>query len=348
MPTTPCPRCGQAGAKVGLVTLESLLNPEAKARLKPADWQLCTETDCEVIYFAESLPPFEKPDLTVRAGFKETEAPRPVCYCFDHSIEEIEDEVTRTGTSTVFDDIRARMKDGCWCETKSPRGACCLGAVNRAIRAAQGRNAHGGEEPTGDCCAKTGPNLENSRNGALASAGAVFAAVASSACCWAPLLLVGFGMSGAALGSILEVWRPWFLGAAALLLGLAFWMVYRRRTAAWRRAFVWISAFAAAGFAAFPAIPGFSPQAADSVPPAGEGIEFAVEGMTCPGCASALAKDLRTVPGVNWAGVNFEAKTATVVLTAPDAVSESRNGIQAAIEPGGFFISNSNPKPENQ
>jgi NAD(P)H-nitrite reductase large subunit len=73
-------------------------------------------------------------DLTVRVGIKERNGPRHVCYCFNHTIEEIEEEVRRSGTTTVLDDIKTRMKTACWCETKSPQGSCCLASVTKCKR----------------------------------------------------------------------------------------------------------------------------------------------------------------------------------------------------------------------
>ena len=45
---------------------------------------------------------FTKADLTVRVGIKETAAPRHICYCFNHTVEEIEEEVHLTGKTTVL------------------------------------------------------------------------------------------------------------------------------------------------------------------------------------------------------------------------------------------------------
>lgn len=62
----------------------------------------------------------------------------------------------------------------------------------------------------------------------LSTLGAVGAAVVSTLCCVGPLLYVSLGV-GAGLASTFEPLRPWFLGAAALLLGTGFHRVYGRR-----------------------------------------------------------------------------------------------------------------------
>lgn len=55
------------------------------------------------------------------------------------------------------------------------------------------------------------------------------AAVLASACCLGPLLLVTLGFSGAWIGrlSVLEPYRPWFLGAAVIALAFAGRRIFR-------------------------------------------------------------------------------------------------------------------------
>ena len=128
-----CPTCAKHGKPVKTVTLRALLREEEKPKIRDdsAGYAFCQTAACPMVYFNENGDSvFEKDALTVRVGIKEREAPRPICYCFDHTIEEIEEEITRTGRSSVLDDIRTRMKDGCWCETKSPMGSCCLGMAS--------------------------------------------------------------------------------------------------------------------------------------------------------------------------------------------------------------------------
>lgn len=121
------------GKKVELVTLRSLLRPEAQSRIAEAQYRFCGTQGCDVVYFTEGgHQVFLRSDLTVRVGVKETEAPRPVCYCFHHTIEEIEDEIRRTGKTRIPDEIRARIEtEGCRCEETNPQGSCCLGVIMR-------------------------------------------------------------------------------------------------------------------------------------------------------------------------------------------------------------------------
>ena len=69
------------------------------------------------------------------------------------------------------------------------------------------------------------------RAGALALGG--LAAILASTCCLGPLLLVSLGVSGAWIGNltVLEPYRPFFIGAALLALALAYRRIFRRARA---------------------------------------------------------------------------------------------------------------------
>lgn len=279
---THCSSCGTKRKKVGRITLESLLTPRAARRLGDAQYRFCDSLDCDTVYFAEDGSTFSKADLTVRVGVKERTAPRHVCYCFDHTIEEINDEVARTGVSTVLDDIKTRMATACWCETKSPMGTCCLGTVSKYVKLAiagqsQDVPSASDEEAIADCCAfdssVDGPQLSmgKKRNGAqragvLATGGSVLTAVLSSACCWLPLLLLAFGTSAAGVSMFFERWRPYFAVVAIALLGLGFYFSYfrassckdeccsamARRGQKLNRATLWVSTVVVMAFVLFP------------------------------------------------------------------------------------------------
>jgi mercuric ion transport protein len=76
-----------------------------------------------------------------------------------------------------------------------------------------------------------GSDVKESMKVALPSVGGVFAAVGSALCCGGPVVAVSLGVSGAGL-SAFEPYRPYFLGAAALLLMAGFWMLDREEKAA--------------------------------------------------------------------------------------------------------------------
>ena len=132
-PLRTCPHCGKVGKKVEPATLRSLVRREAQSRIAEVQYRFCATQGCDVVYFAEDgSHVFLRPDLSVRVGVKETEAPRPICYCFHHTVEQIQDEIRRTGSTRIPDDIRTRIEtEGCHCEETNPQGSCCLGVVMR-------------------------------------------------------------------------------------------------------------------------------------------------------------------------------------------------------------------------
>lgn len=62
---------------------------------------------------------------------------------------------------------------------------------------------------------------------ALLAGGA--SALLASTCCLGPLVLLALGFSGAWIGnlSVLESYRPWFIGAALIALGLAWRRIWQ-------------------------------------------------------------------------------------------------------------------------
>ena len=133
-----CPSCGNAGKPVKVATLHSLLLPEKRDHIVNQGYYFCSSAECDMVYFTgNGEHTFSKADMTVRVGVKENTSPRPVCYCFNHTVEEINEEIKRTGKSSVIEDIKEHMKnEGCSCETKNPQGSCCLKTVENYVQEA--------------------------------------------------------------------------------------------------------------------------------------------------------------------------------------------------------------------
>lgn len=136
-----CPRCGRTGKPVGLVTLESLLNPAMKTRLLTDEsYCFCASPACSAAYFSVSgALVVAQEDVTVPIWQKHPAAAEvPVCYCFGHTPGRIRDEIVASGTSDVVATITAKVKAGlCACETSNPQGSCCLGNVNMVVKQAK-------------------------------------------------------------------------------------------------------------------------------------------------------------------------------------------------------------------
>ena len=357
---TICPDCGRAGRAVSAATIESLVTAEARASLaSTAGFRFCPTADCPVIYHQPATG--QRLDVgAVRVPvFQKSASPeRPVCYCFHHTVGEIEAQVRATGASSVPADIKAQCARGLdECERNNPQGACCLGNVSRVVKEALAQHAHAlsGEPAEHDCCREAAPAspAPQSRRGRWAALGAMGAAVLSSACCWLPLLLLAFGASAAGVAGFFEHYRPWLLGAAAALLGLGFYFVYFREakcapgsacavpSPGVRRAnriLLWTAAVFTTIFALFPNYAGqlLYRERGPAPAPAADAValRFQIEGMTCEACAAGLEPRLRAVPGVRAARVDY-AKREARVSTAPGAVEATVETVcRAVAEPG--------------
>lgn len=148
---TLCSCCHEKGKRVPASTVRALVREPLRSQVREGDYVLCLNPGCAQVYTGlDGVGSFAKSDLAVRVGYKEQEGPHLVCYCFDHSVEEIEDQLRGTGKSAVPESIKAEVKAGrCACEIKNPQGTCCLGNVNRAVREAQDRIAGRPAAPVG-------------------------------------------------------------------------------------------------------------------------------------------------------------------------------------------------------
>lgn len=158
----------------------------------------------------------------------------------------------------------------------------------------------------------------------IAAAAAVVSAALASVCCIGPVVLAALGLGGVGLAAGLEKYRPYFLLATAILLGIGFFQAYRHRdescsggdcktgasSHSMRRA-LWI--IAAVGVASFPSwaplLLRHSPRAAAAD---AKTIKLTVSGMDCAACAVGIEKSLKKVPGVQDASIDFDKGEATV------------------------------------
>jgi hypothetical protein len=129
-----CPACGKKGKNVERITIMALLTPAARVRLNGDGHRFCPSSDCDVVYFG-ARETYARADLNVRVGQKETDPSRLVCYCFNHTVQSIIDEIAATGKPTAVDSIKAEIQaKRCACEVTNPQGTCCLGNVGQAIK----------------------------------------------------------------------------------------------------------------------------------------------------------------------------------------------------------------------
>lgn len=183
--------------------------------------------------------------------------------------------------------------------------------------------------------------------------GSFLAAIVASLCCIGPLIAALLGIGGFAVSAFFEKWRPLLLAATFALLGLAWFLTYRKPKAAceegsacatkpsarWTKVVLWLATAVILITAAFPylssALFGGSGSASPVIAagPNSALLKVRIPSMDCAACAVSIQKKLRELPGVERAEVSFETKEAVVQY---DGVKLSSEKITAAIDETGF------------
>ncbi len=129
-----CPACGQKGRAVKRITIASLLKPEHRFRIPEGEtFGFCSTQSCSTVYYGNGKALFNKGNLSVRVGLKETEDSIPLCYCFGFTRSSIEEEIREKGKTDIPDRIKEELKkENCYCEITNPQGVCCLGNIAKA------------------------------------------------------------------------------------------------------------------------------------------------------------------------------------------------------------------------
>lgn len=184
----------------------------------------------------------------------------------------------------------------------------------------------------------------------LSTVGGIITAIIASLCCIGPVLVALIGIGSVGAFTFFENYRPYLIGATILLLGVAFYLVYRKRevkcedgsckiqdAGRWNKVGVWSATFLAAVAIAFPHL-GVAPPSPTNEAVQGKAVvSLNVQGMDCQGCAAGVEGSLANIHGIHKARVSFEKGEAVIeydpALIKPDAFVErvKENGFTAAI-----------------
>lgn len=339
-----CPSCGQSGRRVSSTTVDAMLIGGAQATYSGEAMRFCRTASCGVVYFEPSgTLTFGAKDVRVPVFQKSDEPARLVCYCLRHTVRAVQDEADADGRSGIAEDITRRCRAGeDDCEHTNPQGACCLGNVRQVAKQTESSGDDGGGgccdapdpgEPDSSLPLSAAPDSGASRRARIGSTiGAMLAALLASACCWLPLVLVGAGASAAGVAGVFESLRPYLLIVTAVMLGVGFFLTYRRRETCrpggqcdepvgrgLSRLGIWLATAAALVFVFVPDIIGSA--AADRAPSVASSVAevrtYQISGMTCAGCTAHVRDAIGRIDGVESAQVSYDTGSATVALGRP-------------------------------
>jgi hypothetical protein len=128
-----CPVTGTLGTQVRLHTVKAILTEPSLRRLVPTTYYFCPEPACAIVYFSQQGERYSKDDLRTRVWQKEPAGSRLLCYCFGESEQTIAAEIAATGTSNALNRVKEHVRLGrCACDTRNPRGICCLADLRAA------------------------------------------------------------------------------------------------------------------------------------------------------------------------------------------------------------------------
>lgn len=166
--------------------------------------------------------------------------------------------------------------------------------------------------------------------------GVIVAAIAASVCCVGPLVLLALGIGGAWVGNLtaIEPFRPYLMGLTFIILGYAFYKIYRKPKAEEcalgsycanpksdriNKITLWISTVFVILLLSFPYItPLLYADQSNAVEQSGfeenilMEVTLNVPDMYCPACPFTVQKSLIKLDGVISAEASLETKKAVI------------------------------------
>jgi len=205
--------------------------------------------------------------------------------------------------------------------------------------------------------------ISTTRKGTLATVSALLVAIVSSACCWLPLLLLAFGLSGGVVAASFESWRPVMLPVTFVLLALGWYFSLKPVCAGsgdkdscstpaegsasccppektgfsvqkLNLVMLGIATVTTVAFAFFPNYVGALVSTGSIVEsaPDTESVVLTIEGMTCAGCEIHVVKSLEGIDGVVVTDVDHASGRAEAQVP----LGTDRGLLRQAIDKAGY------------
>ena len=126
-----CPVCGRQGQNVPLTAVENLLKDEFRNQVKDGEYRLCTNSECQVVYYDPELRQvLDQNALRVKVWLKDPGDDVPLCYCRNVTRGQVK-ALWQNGARTYSDVVKAAgvEQEKCNCQYENPAGKCCSGTI---------------------------------------------------------------------------------------------------------------------------------------------------------------------------------------------------------------------------
>ena len=123
-PRATCPVNGQMYPQVSRRAVLHQIRQPWRRDLTAKQFYFCDDPNCEVVYFGDNHQVFLQHDMRQTVGQKSTAFNKPVCYCFDIRLTDLQTDNDHIRLkSFVTEQTRSST---CDCEIRNPSGKCCL------------------------------------------------------------------------------------------------------------------------------------------------------------------------------------------------------------------------------
>ncbi len=157
-------------------------------------------------------------------------------------------------------------------------------------------------------------------------AGLIAAAILASSCCIVPLILAGLGIGSIGIFSSLEKYRLMFIIITFALVGMAFYLTYRKKKNdeccdinkvkmdRIKKIALWTITAVAVGLLLFPYVYGTFSKSPSGVPVSDDlkKIVIEIKGMTCEACAQSINSAISKIQDVSAVNISLEKGEAIV------------------------------------
>ena len=119
-----CPVNGQTYSQISRRTVLHQVRKPWQRKLTAQNYYYCDDPNCDVVYFGNDRQVILQDELRQSVGQKSFAPDRPLCYCFDILMSDLQTEQEQDILKTF---VAEKTKDSaCDCEIRNPSGKCCL------------------------------------------------------------------------------------------------------------------------------------------------------------------------------------------------------------------------------